>query len=83
MRKETRLQSISGQIATSCSVIVVVRPSLLKRRVMEPYPVIHTFVFPAHMKSPFVAGLKWRTRCGVLVMWQVVPESRMKEFFSG
>ena len=28
-------------------------------------------------------GLKWRTRCGVLVMWQVEPEPRIKEFFKG
>jgi hypothetical protein len=52
----------------SCSVILVVCPSLLKCRVIELYPVIYTFVFPAQMKSPYIVGLKLCIRCSVLVI---------------
>lgn len=82
-RKETRLQSRSGHIATSCRASLFSPDWHLKIRSMVPYPLIHIFVLPAHMKSPYAGGRKFRIRSGLLVMWHVEPESRMNECLSG
>jgi hypothetical protein len=81
--KDTRLQSRSGQIATSCRAILVTPFGLFSLRIIEPYPFTHIFVFPAHMKSPCIGGRKFRMRSGSFVMWHVEPESRMNDRFKG
>lgn len=82
-RKETRLQCRSGQMATSCSTSLVSPDRHLMIRSMLPYPLIHIFVLPAHIKSPYEGGRKLRMRSGLFVIWHVEPESRMNENLSG
>lgn len=67
-RKETRLQSKSGHIATSCRASLFSPDWHLRISSIVPYPVTGIFVLPAQMKSPCLGGRKSCIRSGLLVM---------------